>query len=289
MLVLAATIFLAGALIAFVQLPKGVRLVRWSYLVFLGLSMVPATVILNAARFDVTARLLGRSVGVLHALRVSVGASAANLLPLPGAMLIRIQGLKQIGESYRSAALSNGIVAGAWVAVSCSVAGALQLAAGHLASGSVLAAIAIAAFAAASVLMMARVEATRRLPLALGILGIEGLMVLVAAFRLQLVLLALGVPSDLSQTVVLTLASVAASAVGFLPGGMGLREAIASGLAPLVSLPASLGYLTAAIDRLVGLAVLVPVTLVLLGDFSSFSRRPKPGEPGPHEAEREQP
>jgi hypothetical protein len=265
LLLFAAAVFLVGAIIAYRHLPEGARLERWEFLVALALLMVPSTVILNAARFEIAARLLGRSVGFITSLRVSVAATAANLLPLPGAMLVRIEGLKQIGEDYRSAFLSNGIVAGAWVAVSSTLAGVVQLTAGHRAVGTVVTAVGIAAFAACWMLMVARVEPARRVPLALAILAIETLGVLVASLRLFLVLKALGVAVGFSQVVVLTLAAIAASAVGFLPGGIGLREVVAAGLAPLVGLPASLGYLSAALDRVVGLTILVPISLLLLG------------------------
>ena len=72
--------------------------------------------------------------------------------------------------------------------------------------------------------------------------------------------------------------AIAASAVGFLPGGIGLREVIAAGLAPLVGLPASLGYLSAALDRVVGLTVLVPVTLLLVGGSASHANTAVRGE-----------
>lgn len=284
LLLCAAAVFLVGAVIAYRHLPQDVHLVRWELLLLLGLLLVPATVALNAARFELAARLLGRSTDIVTALRVSVVATAANLLPLPGAILVRVEGLKQLGEDYRSAFLSTGIVSAASVAVPSSLAGLVQMAAGQRTVGTALIAVGIAALALSIALMIARVEPGRRVCLGLAILGVETLVVLVASARLLLVLRALGVEIGLTQVVVLTLAAVAAAAVGFFPGGIGLREMIAAGIAPLAALPASLGYLSAALDRVVGLLVLVPVTLLLVGGparraTAAAPEQAKPGEP----------
>jgi hypothetical protein len=288
-LLLCAAVFLIGAVIAYRNLPPAIRLERPVLLLILGLFLVPATVTLNAARFELSARLLGRSVGFITALRVSVASTAANLLPLPGAMLVRIEGLKQAGESYRAAFLSNTIIAGAWIAVTSTAAGFIQLLAGTRAVGIALSVAGIAAFAGCTALVIARVEPARRLPLGLAILGTETLALSVASARLFLVLQALGVAVSLMQVVILTLAAVAASAVGVFPGGIGLRELIAAGIAPLADLPASLGYLSAALDRVVGLVVLVPLTLLVVGGPARGSKAASPEEVGPREPDRGQP
>jgi hypothetical protein len=280
LLLCAAAVFLIGAVIAYRNLPPGTRLERPVLLLILGLFLVPAMVALNAARFELSARLLGRSVGFMTALRVSVASSAANLLPLPGGMLVRIEGLKQAGESYRAAFFSNAIIAAAWIAVTSMAAGFIQLLAGTRAVGIGLTVVGIAAFAVSTGLVISRVAPARRLPLGLAILGVETLVLLVASVRFFLVLQALGVAVNLTQVVILTLAVVAASAVGVFPGGIGLQEMIAAGIAPLADLPASLGYLSAALDRVVGLVVLVPLTLFVVGGLTRGSKPDGPEASG---------
>jgi uncharacterized membrane protein YbhN (UPF0104 family) len=58
------------------------------------------------------------------------------------------------------------------------------------------------------------------------------------------------------QTTTLVIATVAAAAIGFLPSGLGAREAIAALLAPIVGFPAAVGLVITAVDRLVALVVL---------------------------------
>ena len=83
----------------------------------------------------------------------------------------------------------------------------------------------------------------------------EVAQVLVGAGRLALAVAAIGSPVDLSQALGLAVAPVAGSALGVLPGGLGVRETIAATIAALVAMPAAIGGAAAAVDRLLGLAV----------------------------------
>jgi len=159
-------------------------------------------------------------------------------------------------------------------------AGFIQLLAGTRAVGIALTVVGIAAFAVSTGLVISRVAPARRLPLGLAILGVETLVLLVASVRFFLVLQALCVAVSLTQVVILTLAVVAASAVGVFPGGIGLQEMIAAGIAPLADLPASLGYLSAALDRVVGLVVLVSLTLFVVGGPTRGSKPDGPEASG---------
>jgi hypothetical protein len=61
----------------------------------------------------------------------------------------------------------------------------------------------------------------------------------------------------------LTIATAAASAVGILPGGLGLREVLAAALAPLVGLPAAVALFAVSVDRIIGLTGLALMTGIL--------------------------
>lgn len=256
-------LFAAGAAIAWRHLPEDVHLARWELVLVLAGVLTPATLLLNAVRFGLSARLLGRRVPARTAFQVSVLASAANLLPLPGAALVRVQGLKEMGEGYRSAISATGVLAAAGLGITGLAAGGLQWAGGSAALGGVLCGVGAVALAVMGWLLVTTVEAGRRAGLLARVLALELGVVAVLGLRLWLALLALGVDASWTQAVVLTLAPLAASAVGVLPDGIGLREAAAAGLATLVALPASVGYLASALDRVVAMTVMVPVALVL--------------------------
>lgn len=96
----------------------------------------------------------------------------------------------------------------------------------------------------------------------MAVVGVETLAVGIGAFRLYLILLALGEPATLTAATLLTLASVLASAIGVFPGGLGLRELLASALIPLADLGSAVGFLASAVDRIVGLAVHAPMAIL---------------------------
>ena len=83
------------------------------------------------------------------------------------------------------------------------------------------------------------------------------------AARLTLVAAELPGDIDLASAAVLNVASVVAAAAGVLPGGLGLREAVAGFLAPLVDAPAAAGAVAATLDRLLGLPTVAVGALVL--------------------------
>jgi len=81
---------------------------------------------------------------------------------------------------------------------------------------------------------------------------------------------------------VLPVAVVLASAIGFFPAGLGAREVIAAGLAGLVGDTAASGALASGLDRLVSLPVmaLIALALALTGHRLLPDVQPEP-EPEP--------
>jgi hypothetical protein len=224
----------------------------WGWL-FAVAAVAPATLILNTLEYVVAGRLLGHAVRTGEALRVTILSTAANLLPLPGAVLVRTQALSDLGSGYAGAFRSTGTVGIGWLATSFLAAGSLQAATGDPRLGSLLLGLGLLALAGA-ILLARRFPHWRRWLAAVVLL--EGTFVVVSAARLLFALHALGVACSVPQAVVLTLASALASAAGVFPGGLGLRELLAGGLAALVAIPPAAGAVGAVLDRVVGLAVL---------------------------------
>ena len=84
---------------------------------------------------------------------------------------------------------------------------------------------------------------------------------------------ALGVSVSPTQALALSVAGALAVAIGFFPGGLGLREALIAGLSPLIGLEFDIGVLIGSVDRLVWLTflALASTALVLRGSGSSES------------------
>jgi len=62
---------------------------------------------------------------------------------------------------------------------------------------------------------------------------------------------------------VLSVAGAASVAIGFVPGGLGVREALIAALSPLIGLDVDAGLILGVVDRVVWLAVLGVAALSL--------------------------
>jgi uncharacterized membrane protein YbhN (UPF0104 family) len=275
LLPIAVAVFVAATVVAFRNLPHVEGGVRWWLLALSGLVGVPLTVLLNAREYELSARVLGHRVPFLESARVSLIASAANQLPVPGSVLVRVRALRRLGSSYGKAGSSTAIVGLAWIAITGILAGAFQLSASRWGFGAALITIGLAVLMLSFGLMAPQVRIrSDRWALMRQIALVEAALVVVLAVRFSLALRALGFDVSASQAVALTISVVVASALGIFPGGLGIRELLAAGIGPLVGLPASVGLAATAVDRLTALVVLVLTSVVLY--LVGFYRTPAP-------------
>lgn len=254
--------FLTVTVVAYRNLPPapGPVLV-WPLAVVAGI-LVPGTILLNAMEYVLTARFLGHRVGSREALEVSVLTSAANLLPVPGSLLVRARGLRSHGATTIESTRTPILVGVLWAGVAAATAGVwLGVRMAH--PIVVLGGIASLGIGVAALLTLVRRAPVRRPPVTFLFLVELGL-VTVAAVRSILVLTAIGFPADIADGLALALSSVAATALGIIPGGLGIREFLSAAMVTLVDTPAAAGALVASIDRLLGLGVLGIVTILVL-------------------------
>jgi hypothetical protein len=259
----AVVVFVTGGLAAVGRLDLAAGDLRWGPLLVAALLGVPLSVLANGLEYGVSARIVGHRIRLGEAIGVSLLASAANILPVPGSALVRIQALAASGTRYRTAASSTVLMGLVWLGTSAAVAGAWLLPAGGPVLGAALLAAGAAALVAAWLLLRGhRPAGVDRRTLAGWAVAVELLAVVVNGLRLLLVMVGLGLAGSPATALVLALAVVLASAVGFLPAGVGLREILGAALAPLVALPASAGFLVIAVDRVVGLVGTAPLAAV---------------------------
>lgn len=272
LLVVAGVAFVAAFAFGLRALPAGEVDLRWWPFVVLVVLAVPATSAANALEYVVTARIDGQRARFGDAFEIAVLSSAANLLPLPGAALVRIRALRRGGSSGRRAVSVTAVVGGAWLAVSLVAAGiALVLARPPDVDDTVVAVVCtggLVGLSAALVAVRAVAPRGRAGRLGAALVAAELLAVAVGALRYLLVLHGLHLGAGVAQAVSLTVAGPLASAVGFVPGGLGIREALAGLIAGPVGLAGTVGVLATAVDRLAGL----PVLAVLAAGFAL--RRP---------------
>jgi hypothetical protein len=198
---------------------------------------------------------------------VTVLGTIANLLPLPGAALTRLVVLRRGGATAGDSARALLAVSGVWLGVAFLFAG-VGLGASRAWLGLVAVAVGVAALTVGGV-MLTRLGAARNTILA--VVGLEALLTVVGIARLWLALRAIDVDASILDTTSLAVSAPAAAAVGFIPGGLGVREGVAAGLGALSDLGAAEAGVATTIDRAVGMIVLVPVYALT----ARFGREPE--------------
>jgi hypothetical protein len=278
-LLLAGAIFVVGIVLSLRGLDLSAADVVWWPIGVLALVGTPLTILLNAAELRAMARCLDERTELswARAVRVVVIATAANILPLPGGALVRVQALSSGGAGLARATAINLIAAVLWLGASVALAGGAALAhvplAGTLAlvGGGLAIVVGIAAV---------RPVAARWAPSAVAVLlGVEVATTLLHAAKLLLALVALGIAAGLSEALVLGVAGPLSAAAGIFPSGLGLAELLSALLAPVVALSAAAGFGATALVRLVGLVSTAPLALFLgVRDVSADPSSPAPGE-----------
>jgi hypothetical protein len=263
-LAVAAIGFVVGGWFALKSLDVSFEDVRWPPLVVAAVIGVPLTLLANTFEYLLSGRMLHHRIAFVPALRLTTVSTAANLLPIPGAFLVRIQGLRALGSKTGKAMASTMVIALVWIGLSCLLAGALLAVSASWVAAIALLAVGVPMLAGAYMWLRRAVPMrSDRRRIAVLVFAVELFAVLVNASRLVLILIGLRVDASLGQALVLAVSSSLAAAAGIFPGGLGLRELIAALLAPLVGLPASAGFAATAINRVMGILVLAPITAVI--------------------------
>lgn len=273
-LLASAVIFVTATVFAWRSLPPIEGRVRWGVLVLVALVGVPASIWNRGAEFGAIARLTGQHVGHHERVRIAIVGTAANLLPVPGSVVVRGEVLRRRGVSLRSIGWATAVAAAVWAGSTAVVAGGLLavMSPRHV-LGSVF------AFAGALVCAGATTSILRRRGLsapwraAASLLVVELIAIGLGGLRLWGVLAGLGYDAGFDQAVALTVAGVVSTAVGFAPGGLGVRELAAAAISPIVGLPPQIGLLAAALNRLFELVLLAPSSIGLVA-------RRTPASPG---------
>jgi hypothetical protein len=224
----------------------------------------PATLVLKMLEYDAAARLIGSRAGPRRAVEVAVISSAANLLPLPGSLIVTTRSLSEQGATYGSAVVASSIPGLAWLGLAGVIGGASITVAGSLPVGLAVAAGGAAVVLVAGAMFRRRAPEHGRMQLALRILAIETSWVFFSGFRLWLVLRAIGVSATAAQGLALAVAGAMSVAIGFFPGGLGAREALIALLSPIIKLPLSEGVVLGVIDRVIWITFLSLAALVLV-------------------------
>jgi uncharacterized membrane protein YbhN (UPF0104 family) len=260
----ALVLFVGSTVVAWQSLPETEEGLDWTLVALAALLVLPGALV-NAEEYRVSADVLGQDVPLARALRVSVIAAAFNLLPVPGSVVVRTGALTKGGSTTRRAVASTAATGLVYIGAALILAGAVQVQQGEGELALVLvAAISGVGLFVAALLLIARLTGHVPHRQMVRLTAVEFLSVTIKAVRLLLVISALGYELDLAQAASLSVATVAASAIGVFPGGLGIRELLAGVISPAIGLPVSVGLVGTSFDRVIGLATLSVVGAAVL-------------------------
>jgi hypothetical protein len=216
----------------------------------------------NMIEFRLSTALCSVEAKVVDSFRTAVLATAANLLPLPGGALVRLQAIRLRGGTLKSATtvtIGLGLI---WLGVAT---GAASIAFAHGVDGVFRnAGYVLACFSSvAGVVLIGRLSGWD-LRLVVGSIGVEVLTVAITVFKLVLVGNALHTSIQPDQAALLGVAPVVSTLVAVFPAGLGLREVLAATLGPVGGVPADISFIIVAVDRVVGMVVHGGLALVVM-------------------------
>jgi hypothetical protein len=265
--------FVVVAILAIANFPEVGTGIRWEILLPAGILGTAASLVFNGTEFAVTARFVGQKVPFARAMRVTIIGSAANLLPLPGGALVRVQSLAADGARYRHSLTAAATIGVMSVGATFVVVGFAN--AGTASTGAVAAllAIGVVVITIAGAMLRTASDARRASHYGIWFLVVEAAYATMASFRLWLIFMGLGVQVDLPAAFALSGVGSIATAASFFPGELGIKEALVGLVSPLVGVQVAVGVTGAVVTRLFTFAGLAVASVALfLGDVVGHRR-----------------
>jgi hypothetical protein len=235
--------------------------VRWVPMVLAAI-LTPGIFVLKALEYDAAARVLDQRPSARESFEVAVLSSAANLLPVPGSVMVTVHSLSASGSTYGRATSATAAVGVTWLAATGVYGGVALGVAGAPVVGAAAVVVGITCIAVA-VLLVRSCRSPRVLQAMVRIFVVETVFVIGSALQYWLVLRSIRVDATIAQTVALTVAASIATAVSIFPSGLGIREVATALISSAVNLPAAAGVIMSVVTRIMWLSVLAAVALWL--------------------------
>jgi len=255
-ILIAAIILFAGGLLWSIRaVPDSVSLeVPWA-LAKIAVFGVFARLAISVVELKASAPLAGARLGWADSFRVGIVSSAANILPLPGGPMVRIAALKLAGGTVIRSSAVTFFLGLSWLGLAFGYAGVWLL------NNQVEAAIVFMAISGISLsaVLYFLYSAGGRWGVVLILLAVKAAAIAVGLVRLFWAFEALGETLEPAQLAVFAVSGVAGSILAVVPSGIGVNEAAAAILAPLVSIDSATAFIAASLNRLVGLPILMLV------------------------------
>lgn len=275
--IVAIVILVGGTALALGSLPPRDELTWWPVVVLIVVG-TPWQLCLLTLEVSLLGRIAGVTLARTTSLRVAVLGTAFNLLPIPGAVVTRLDALVVAGAGVGVATGAIIVVGVIWLSIALLIAGGVLI--GTTWFSVLFLAAGVATGAGTVVLVRRSRRHLGRRELA-SVCVLESAFVLTHATRLLLAFVAVGVSAPLSAPLAMASSTAISTSLGIVPGGLGVREGLATFLGGVAGVAVGTALVVAVIDRaaamisaLLGGAVVLP----LLNRHDRRSRAATTGE-----------
>lgn len=264
-IIASALIFGGGIVLSARSLALDIASLDLAYVALL-FALVPFSFVYGALNMQVMARSAGTGLSFGAAFRTASMAQFAEFLPIPGGAIVRGEALWRSGVAPALAAAHVLVNALLWLAIAAFAGGVVLDATTPvgllLALGGGIAAIACTAW----------LVRKAGWPIAAIAFGLRVVGLGFVTFRLLAAFFALSLSMTLIDTLPFAFAIILGSASSITPGGLGISELVAAGIADLAATAPAAAFLAVAFNRLVGFAMSGLLTLF----FVSTAKLPEP-------------
>lgn len=206
-----------------------------------------------ALRFRLSASTVGAKLSVYRSLWVVTQGGIANLLPVPGNLLVRWYAVAEYVGAKQSTYI-NVAVTSLWAAISFLLAAIALIYMGFNLSGASL----LLAFFAASVVYIFLIKQVSKniAGVTMKLSCLQGMITLLYIARLWLIGQAVGIDIPMAFCALLSISALAGSISGFFPAGMGIVEAFGAALAAMTEQDPAQAFIILAASRVLTISSL---------------------------------
>lgn len=232
---------------------------HYSALLLLICVMTPLNILYSVANLLLMARATRAPMSFMQGLSVSAWAQLAELLPIPGAAMIRTSALAAHGAKLGNSVEIVLACALSWIAIGASAASFA------MAGLWPLAWVSAAIFLICAAGLTGWIATRYGLAIAATMAGLRLFGLGLFALRLMIAFAALGVSISVVDGLVFGFAAIVGSASSLVPAGLGVTEGLSALLAAPLGITAGSAFLAAAVARITSLMVNGLIAVVLTG------------------------
>lgn len=233
---------------------------QYAPLFFLILILIPISITMISWQFLLSSQLLKKDIHFLDAIEVTIISTAANMLPLPGGLMVRTAALKDEKTHYSKGLWVTSLISFSWIAV-IGLYSSISFLFMHYIIGwiglifSILLILVVIYFLLkihVSFKIIFSIFFSQFILIGADVVGLWIIFNLMLSFHV-----------DFLKIATLTISNVAGSIVGFVPAGLGIREGVGAFIANFIDLSPSITFITMALHRITTMIVIIPIATLI--------------------------